>query len=77
MGSLQELLTSMTAAVHAEVLVTHTRYTDTGFSKEKGRSDETIRWFVLATDAEAEDVDCTALPLAGTVTTHQGRRLHD
>ena len=68
-GSLQELLTNTTAAVRAEVLVTHTRYTDTGLSKEKLRSDETMRWFVLASDAEAEDVDCTALPLTGTVTT--------
>lgn len=64
-GSLQELLTNMTATVHAEVLVTHTCYTDTGFSKDKLLSDEMIRWFVLASDAEAEDVDCTALPLAG------------
>ena len=67
-GSQQELLTKVTAAVHAEVLVTHTRYTDTGFSKDKLLSDETMRWFVLASDAEAEDVDCTALPLRGTVT---------
>ena len=55
----------MTASVHAELLVTHTRYSDKCFSQDRLLSDENLRWFVVSTDAEADDIDCKGMKIRG------------
>lgn len=67
-SSLKDLLANMTASVHAELLVTHTRYTDKSFTQDLLQADKSLRWFVVSTDAEADDVDCKGLRVKGKVT---------
>lgn len=66
-SSLKDLLTNMTASVHAELLVTHTRYTDKSFTQDLLQADKSLRWFVVSTDAEADDIDCKGLRVKGKV----------
>ena len=66
-SSLKDLLANMTASVQAELLITHTRYTDKSFTQDLLQADKSLRWFVVSTDAEADDIDCKGLRIKGEI----------